>query len=83
MTTYREERERIRLSFIENSIRKKLVDNASTKYDIDVPIQVTRPPNPDAYTLLYGTISRKGLLNECLLPLWFRLTHRSSSQGRS
>jgi len=58
MTTYREERERIRLSFIENSIRKKLVDNASVKYDIDVPIQATRTPNPDAYTLLYTGLSR-------------------------
>ena len=58
MTTYREERERIRLSFIENSIRKKLVDNASVKYDIDVPIQATRSPNPDAYTLLYTGLSR-------------------------
>ena len=58
MTTYREERERIRLSFIENSIRKKLVDNASVKYDIDVPIQVTRLLNPDAYTLLYTGLSR-------------------------
>lgn len=58
MTTYREERERIRLSFIENSIRKKLVDNASVKYDIDVPIQATHTPNPDAYTLLYTGLSR-------------------------
>ena len=58
MTTYKEDRERIRLSFIENSIRKKLVDNASVKYDIDVPIQATRTPNPDAYTLLYTGLSR-------------------------
>jgi len=58
MTTYREERERIRLSFIENSIRKKLNDNSSVKYDIDVPIQATRSPNPDAYTLLYTGLAR-------------------------
>lgn len=58
MTTYREERERIRLSFIENSIRKKLVDNSTVKYDIDVPIQATRSPNPDAYTLLYTGLVR-------------------------
>jgi hypothetical protein len=69
MTTYREERERIRLSFIENSIRKKLVDNASVKYDIDVPILCSRfvgnkkpihatHTHPDAYTLLYTGLSR-------------------------
>jgi hypothetical protein len=28
------------------------------KYDIDVPIQATRSPNPDAYTLLYTGLSR-------------------------
>lgn len=58
MTTYKKDRERVHLSFIENGVRKALSDNASVKYDIDVPIQATRVPNPEAQTLLYTGVNR-------------------------
>ncbi len=58
MTTYKKDRERVHLSFIENGVRKALNDNASVKYDIDVPIQATRSPNPEAQTLLYTGVNR-------------------------
>lgn len=58
MTTYKKDRERVHLSFIENGVRKALSDNASVKYDIDIPIQATRSPNPEAQTLLYTGVNR-------------------------
>lgn len=58
MTTYKKDRERVHLSFIENGVRKALSDNAAVKYDIDIPIQVTRMQNPEAQTLLYTGVNR-------------------------